>query len=142
VAALAALVPLAVVLLAHPASTVRTVRSSQNTEAPISAGLKPRITRSGTAVQLSWRPTKGGRTNVSYAVFRTAGNDGCTLPSAGARECLLDTSVLLSTANTTLTDRPGHGRFWYRVGAVADYTGNPASTDLMLIGPAVNVRVG
>jgi hypothetical protein len=48
----------------------------------------------------------------------------------------------MSTDNPTLTDHPGRGRFWYRIAAVADYAANPASNDLMLIGPAVNVGVG
>ncbi len=139
-AAFAALVPLAVVLIAQPASAVRTVRSLESTEAPISADLKPRLTRSAGAVSLTWRPASGGATKVSYAVIRTQGSDGCTLPTSGARECLLDTSVVIPTASTTLTDRPGRGVFWYRVAAVADYRRNHPSTDLMLVGPAISVR--
>jgi len=140
--ALAALLPVAVVVLEHPASTVRSARlAPRNTEAPVSAALTPRITRSGATVRLSWRPTeRAGATKVSYAVIRTRGNDGCRLPPKGAKECILSAPILTSTPNITVTDRPGHGSFWYRVAAVADYRADPSSGDIMLVGPAVNVR--
>jgi hypothetical protein len=120
--ALAALIPLVVVLLAHPASAIRFARlSPADTEAPISPTLAPRVTTGGGTVRLSWSPTsRAGNTKVSYIIIRTTGDDGCALPASGARECLLTAPVLVSTPDTTATDRPGHGRFWYRVAAVAD----------------------
>lgn len=141
--ALAALLPPAVVLLAHPASTNRYARlSPANTEAPISQALAPRVTTAGGTVRISWKPEDAaGRTKVSYIVIRTTGDDGCGPPAGGSRECLITAPVLVSTPKTAATDRPGHGRFWYRVGAVADYQAIPTSTDLMLLGPAVSVRL-
>jgi hypothetical protein len=140
--AAAALLPLVVVLVLHPASTVRFARLiNANTESPISAALTPHVTASAGTVTVSWRPTRhAGSTQVSYAVIRTMGNNGCALPAKGARECFLTAPVLGSTTKTTFTDRPGHGRFWYRVAAVADYEAVTTSTDLMLIGPAVSVQ--
>jgi hypothetical protein len=143
-AALATVLPLVVVLAAHPASTVRFARlSPQNAEAPISAALTPRVTVAGTTVHLSWRPAaRTGATKVFYTVTRTTGNDGCSLPQRGARECILDNLPLLtSSPSITLTDTPGRGRFWYRVTAVADSLAYQWSSDIVLVGPAVSVRV-
>lgn len=142
-AAVVALFPLVVLLLAHPAPANRFARlSPANTESPISATLTPRVTSSGGTVTVSWRATgHSGSTKVAYAVIRTTGNDGCTVPPAGARECQLSAPVLASTEGTSITDKPGHGHFWYRVAAVADYKAVTTSTDLMLLGPAVSVRL-
>jgi hypothetical protein len=139
-AALVVVVPLVVVLVAHPASVARTGRLiPAHTDAPISAALTPRITTSGDSVRVSWRPTAhAGSTKVAYAVFRTR-DDGCTSPPSGSAQCIITAPVLLSTTATTITDKPGHGRFWYRVAAVADYKAVPTSTDLMLLGPAVGI---
>jgi hypothetical protein len=142
-AVVVALFPLVVVLVAHPAGANRFARlSPANTESPISASLTPRVTTAGGTVTVSWRPVShAGSTRVSYAVFRTTGSDGCTLLPKGARECQLSAPVLTSTSQTTITDRPGRGHFWYRVAAVADYKAIPTSTDLMLLGPAVSVSL-
>ena len=138
-----ALLPLLVVLISHPAGPNRFARlSPANTESPISAALTPTVNVEAGTVTVSWQPTSHtGSTKVAYAVFRTSGNDGCTLPPAGARECDLSAPVLASTEQTSITDRPGHGHFWYRVAAVADYKAMTSSTDLMLLGPAVSVQL-
>ncbi len=142
-AVLACLIPLAVVLLEHPASTIRFGRLiPAHTDAPISRALTPRVTTDGSVVRVTWHATaRPGSTRVAYAVFRTRGSDGCTLPPSGSRQCIITAPVLTSTTQTTVTDRPGPGRFWYRVAAVADYKAVPTSTDLMLLGPAVSVRL-
>jgi len=138
-----ALVPLVVVIAAQPAGSSRSARLvPASTEAPISASLTPTVNVNSGTVTVTWQPTShAGSTKVAYAVFRTSGNDGCTLPPAGARECDLSAPVLASTEKTSITDRPGHGHFWYRVAAVADYKAMTSSTDLMLLGPAVSVRL-
>jgi len=94
-------------------------------------------------VRLSWRPTEAARgTKVFYGLVRTAGGKtDCTAPSSGAGECLLNGSITTWTPNTTVTDRPGRGRFWYRIAAVADNRAYRFSPDVMLIGPAVTVRL-
>jgi hypothetical protein len=63
------------------------------------------------------------------------------MPPSGARQCIITAPVLASTTSTGITDHPGHGHFWYRVAAVADYQAKTWSTDLMLLGPAVSVRL-
>ena len=141
-AAAAALLPLCIVLIEHPASTPRTVwLETASTEAPISHALDLHVTTAGSSVLLTWHAApRVGSTRVSYAIFRTTGNDGCSLPSQGARRCQLNVPVTMFTPGLTATDHPGHGHFWYRVAAVADYRDIPTSTDLMLAGTAVDIR--
>ena len=78
---------------------------------------------------------------MTYAVLRTRGNDGCTYASEGARECLLTQPIEQWTENTSITDRPGSGRFFYRIAMAADNRKSPESVDLMLVAPAVSVRL-
>jgi hypothetical protein len=144
-AAAVAVVPLGVSLIfpLSPGSPARTARYElAGTEAPISSSLKARIATSGAVVRVSWRPapTSGGA-KIFYAVIRTAGGDNCTVPPSGAGQCLLGAPILRWTPKVSMTDRPGHGRFWYRIAAVADNRASPESSDFMLVGPAVSVRV-
>jgi hypothetical protein len=144
VAACACIVPLAVVLVEHPApkSPARLARYAAGTEAPVSSRLTARAETSGSVVTLSWHPAEStGGARLTYAVIRTTGGDGCSSPTSGAGQCFLNEPILTWTPKLTLSDRPGHGRFFYRIVAVADNRGNPQSSDLMLVGPAVSVRV-
>jgi hypothetical protein len=145
IGAVAVALPLAIVLLADPAprSPVRMVRfPTGNIEAPISSSLTPHADVSKGAVKFAWQATKAsGRTKVVYGLIRSAGGDGCTLPTEGAGECLLDARITTWTPNLTVTDRPGHGSFWYRIAAIADNRAHRFSSDGMLIGPAIRVRV-
>ena len=78
---------------------------------------------------------------VFYGVIRTREGDGCTVPVEGARECFLNGPITMFTFGPSASDRPGRGRFTYRVVAVADNRTNTQSLDMMLVGPAVSVRV-
>ena len=86
------------------------------------------------------RPPESVRPACRTRSFARHGNDGCSLPSQGARRCQLNVPVTTFTSGLTATDHPGHGHFWYRVAAVADYRDIPTSTDLMLAGTAVDIR--
>jgi hypothetical protein len=145
-AAVVAALPLVVVLVESPApaSPARLVRySPDNTEAPIAASLRPHVRVRGPTVHLSWaRIQTAGNPLVAYAILRTRQDDGCTYPTAGASECVLARPIGEWTENTSISQRPGPGRFFYRIAMVADNRANPESSDVMLIGPAVSARVG
>src|SRR4051794_3558621 len=141
-AALAVLVPLAVVLLERPAPAqpLRLARYlPTGTEAPISTALRARLQHHGGRVRVSWSPVASSRsTHVFYGVIRSRGGDGCTKAVEGAGGCWLSTPITLWSFDESLTDRPGRGRFFYRVVAVADNRTNTQSLDLMLVGPPVS----
>jgi hypothetical protein len=144
-AAVVALVPLVVVLVESPAPSqpLRLARYlPAGTEAPISAKLLPHVERDGKSVRLTWPDVESpGGSRVFYGVIRTREGDGCTVPIEGARECFLNGPITRFTFGPSASDRPGRGRFTYRVVAVADNRTNTQSLDIMLVGPAVSVRV-
>ncbi|MFL5927330.1 MAG: hypothetical protein ACJ77E_10385 [Gaiellaceae bacterium] len=145
VGAVVAALPLVVVLAESPApaAPARLARYSRdNTEAPIAASLRPHMRVRGGTVHLSWSGiATAGNPLVAYGILRTRHDDGCTYPAAGARECILTQPIGQWTENTSISERPGRGRFFYRIAMVADNRANPESSDVMLIGPAVSVRV-
>ena len=140
-----ALIPLVVVLVERPAPAPppRLARYYPSvTEAPVTASLRPRVRTRGRVVHLSWPPvSSGGARVVTYAVLRTRGDDGCAYPAKGARECILTKPIEQWTENTSIIDRPGSGRFFYRIAMAADNRKSPESVDLMLVAPAVSVRL-
>ncbi|NUR75716.1 MAG: hypothetical protein HOQ28_05440 [Thermoleophilia bacterium] len=145
VAAAAALLPLVVVLASEPApfTQPRLARYFPSlTSAPISPALRTRVRMSNGVVKLSWQPARRlGSTAVVYGILRTTGNDGCTYPTEGAGQCILTEPIMRWTPNARLNDHPGRGHFFYRVAAVADFRASPDATDVMLLGPAVSVRL-
>ena len=139
VAAALALVPLVVVGVARPSSSMRTARNNINaTEAPISNGLSLTATSASGRVRLSWKPPSvPGSTRVRYLILRSAQGDGCDRPPQGSVECFLSAVPIGSSAVPEFVDRPRTGRHVYRIAMVTDYRDAPTATDLMLVsGPA------
>jgi hypothetical protein len=74
---------------------------------------------------------------VYYIVYRaTDGTNGCTLPDRGARECMLAATLVGTTGDTTFQlRRPGV----YRLAVAAYYVPTLNGSDLMLLGPPLQV---
>jgi hypothetical protein len=137
-ALLVGLIPLVLVLVIRSPATVRTVRdNSTANEAPIDGSLRARVLRTSTGPALSWRPFDGGSSSVYYIVYRaTDGTNGCTLPDRGARECMLAATLVGTTGDTTFQlRRPGV----YRLAVAAYYVPTLNGSDLMLLGPPLQV---
>ncbi len=135
-AGLAALVPLAVIVAAHPARTMRFARNNLNaTEAPISSDFALTAAARGDSVRLDWKPRSvPGSTKVSYLILRSTGDDGCERPPQGAVECFVTGNQVSFSRLPFYVDRPPPGhRYAYRVALVADYRDSPTTTDLMLL---------
>jgi hypothetical protein len=142
ITALFVLLPLATIAIASPMTTPQVVRYTDNTEAPVSSALGLTDTPASGAVRLTWRPPDSGRSTAWFTVMRGANGDGCTFYPEGARECLLDMEQVATTQGSSIVDKPGRGRWWYRVAMVAGPDRSGAGGDLMLISPAVPVSVG
>jgi hypothetical protein len=134
--------PLVAVAVASPMSTPRIVRYTDNTEAPTSGAFGLSAVANGGAVRLAWRAPDHGRSTVWFNVLRSRGGDGCTFDPKGARECLLDMPKAATVRGTSFVDRPGSGRWWYRVAMVAGPDSTVPGGDLMLISSAVSVSAG
>lgn len=135
-AAAVAVVPLLVVVVARPASAMRTARdNTTSAEAPISGSLALSATATpGGRVMLDWkRVAVPGSTRVRYLILRATQADGCTRPTEGADECYVAANTVGSVAAPPFVDHPRPGRHAYRVAMVTDYRNAPTATDLMLL---------
>jgi hypothetical protein len=140
-----ALIPLLVVVGLRNPKTAHVARNGNIVqEAPLTSALHPRAVRNADGtVTLTWRPlAKTGSTKPSYLVYlSTTGSDnGCTPPSSGANECMLDTMTPLAyTFGNQIVDSPkflSQAR-WYRVAVLATYQPNTLNGDLMLVSDPV-----
>jgi hypothetical protein len=142
-AAAVAVIPLVILIASEPApfNSPRLARYFPSlTSAPLTPALTPRVSNSHRVVKLVWRPARrAGGTTVVYGVIRTVGSEGCSYPTAGAGQCIINERILKWTPNTSAEDHPGRGHFFYRVAAFADFRQSPDATDAMLVGRAVSV---
>jgi hypothetical protein len=95
-------------------------------------------------VVLAWPTVRSHGGALFYRIWRaratpTSGLDCPT--SSGAPACSIAADDIGATTSTTFTDRPGRGRWVYRVAAAANWLDDPQFGDPYLAGRAVTVRV-
>lgn len=139
-----ALIPLAVMLVAQPASSMRLARDNEHVnEAPLSEAFHLRADKIGKAVHLTWDKPSSGKTVPVFQIYRDSTGDGCEAPKSGSTECLLDQEItyLGPVTGTSFVDpHPGAGPQAYRVGMLAFYKRDVLGGDLMLLSRAIRVR--
>jgi hypothetical protein len=101
-------------------------------------GLTATPTVSG-AVRLAWRARPSSAATVGYRVFRAASaDDDCNPLGTGVPDCVVRSKPVADTPGTSAVDRPGPGRWYYRVAQTASWNGNAANADALLLSrPAV-----
>jgi hypothetical protein len=105
----------------------------------VDIGLAARVR--GRTVTLSWRNRSSAGGPVFYRVWRGP-QDGFTCPpNIGARLCNVTLPELRATKATSLVDRPGHGRFVYRVAVAANWLDDPGYGDPYFVSTPVTVTV-
>jgi len=136
-----ALIPLLLVAVARSASAMRIVRDENTVqEAPLTRTMHLHATRNPDAsVRLTWRSPSVGSTQPWFIVYTSPTDNGCSPPSRGALECMLNMPVLTVTQQHMVIDRPGPGPHFYRVALVAQYQRGTAGGDLMLVSHGVFV---
>ena len=140
-ATFAGLVPVLMMVVAQPASSMRVVRDNNAVnEAPLSSAFHLRAHVTGKHVRLSWREPSHNSTTPLYKVFYSPENNGCKTPPRGADECQLDMDRFDAVPGTTFTTPHHNQPYWYRVGMVANYKLSSGSGDLMLLSSPVLVR--
>lgn len=138
-----ALIPLLVVVIAQPAPAAHYARSEDlANDAPLTTKLHAAATVQGRTVRLTWQPLDTAPTGSYYVVYRSRQNDGCNLPDAGAKECTFQMDRVGITRRPSFDDTTGRGRTWYRIALMVNYKDALDGSDLMLLGPAVEVRAG
>ena len=134
-----AAVPLVLVAAASPAATAPAVSVPADLAyVPAGQPLGLRASATGGLVSLSWRPA-GGKTAVLYRVYRAP--QGQSLDCSGAAPCRLQGAPLATTYSTQVSDRPGPGRWDYRLTRAADSDRGSGEGTTVLISAPTEVRV-
>ena len=134
-----AAVPLLLVAAASPASTAPAVSVPTDLAyVPAGRALGLRAVAAGGLVSLSWRPAGGG-TTVLYRLYRASHGQG--LDCSGAAPCRLQGAPLATTYSTQVSDRPGPGRWEYRLTRAADSDQGSGEGTTVLLSAPTEVRV-
>jgi hypothetical protein len=140
-AAVFALYPLALVAVASPVQGPRPpAYEAFGLLRSIDPTLRLAATVTGQRVQLTWNAA--GRDGVFYRIWRSSAPTGgatCTGPARG-RELPARDGRSRRTSRWTFVDKPGHGRFTYRLGLAASWLNSPLYGDIFSLGPPLVVR--
>jgi hypothetical protein len=103
----------------------------------VDVGLTARA--SGGRVVLSWRPQSTAGGPVFYHVFRNAASDADYMcdPSTVVQRCLFQMQDVVATRDTSFVDRPGPGRWAYRIGLAANWLDDPTLGDVYVVSSRV-----
>jgi hypothetical protein len=143
-AAVFALYPLAIVAAASPVrgpnpqayKAVGLLRS-------IDPALRLSATVDGGRVHLSWTNAQPAGTAVFYRIWRSNAPDGgatCVPQTHAPDDCELVMKDLGAHPHGQFVDRPGRGRWTYRLGLAANWLNSPVYGDVYSLGPPIVVR--
>jgi hypothetical protein len=110
----------------------------------IDPGLRLTAAAVGHRVHLSWDDSQPAGTYVFYRIWRTKAPDGgatCTPVPHAADNCQLAMDDLGAHEGGSWVDKPGRGRWTYRLGLAANWLNSPLYGDVYSFGPPVAVRV-
>jgi hypothetical protein len=110
----------------------------------IDPSLRLTATLAGQRVRLSWSDSQPAGTSVFYRVWRTNAQTGgatCTPVPHAAANCQLAMDDLGAHEGGSWVDKPGRGRWTYRLGLAANWLNSPLYGDVYSFGPPVAVRV-
>ena len=147
---LSGILPLAAFAAADTQSgsaTAATVANSSSTAlvpVPGDVGsINPTAVVRGRRVLLRWARQKQSGGRVFYRVWRGrgAGNGLTCQTSPGARWCLVDMPEVVVTGDPAFDDKPGPGRWTYRVAVATNWLDDPAYGDVYYFSRPVTVNV-
>jgi hypothetical protein len=121
---------------------------------PIDATWQPSVEGVEGGLQLRWPASHARGGNVFYVLYRSPvsyrfySNDKlvdqglmCT-PASGATQCSIEMDEVARGRDTVVIDRPGPGRWTYRVGVAANWLDDPEQGDVFVVSGARNVSLG
>jgi hypothetical protein len=111
---------------------------------PVSSGTGVRATAQDGAVRLTWRAQAPGGSSVFYRVLRTSGSSAplCAgVPGNASDDCRLYMESVDTARATSFVDRPGPGRWTYRIGIAANWIDDPSLGDIYVVSKAVTVTI-
>jgi hypothetical protein len=98
----------------------------------------------GPRVHLTWNVASPEGTKFFYRIWRSNAADGgaaCTPVPHAAANCRLMMDDLGAHAGGTFVDKPGRGRWTYRLGLAGNWLNSPLYGDIFSFGPPLAVRV-
>jgi hypothetical protein len=101
-------------------------------------------TVAGQRVHLSWDAAEPAGTQVFYRIWRSdtpTGGASCAPVPHAAADCQLTMDDLGAHPGGRFVDKPGRGRFTYRLGLAANWLNSPLYGDIFSLGPPLVVRV-
>jgi hypothetical protein len=110
----------------------------------VDPSLRLTATRIGSSVHLSWNASQPSEAKVGYRLWRSGSPNGgavCTPVPHGSDNCTLTMKDIGEYNSGRFVDRPGHGRWTYRLGLEANWLATPGYGDVFTVGPPVTVRV-
>jgi hypothetical protein len=144
-AAVFALYPLALVAVASPLQGPQPrAYEAFGLLRSVDPALRLTATASGRRVHLSWSVTRPGTTKVFYRIWRTKAADGgatCVPVAHAAAICRLAMDDLGAHGGGAFVDKPGPGRWTYRLGIAGNWLNSPLYGDIFSFGQPVVVRV-
>ncbi len=136
------LFPLVFVAAARPAATGSFAELADDSLSIRVVDLGLTATATDGRVRLAWRARPSSTATIKYRVYRAASAaDDCTLLPEGVRDCVVSSQAVANVRATGYVDRPGAGRWIYRVAVVAAWNGDPASGDPLLLSRPVSAVV-
>ncbi len=135
--------PIVAAAAATPVKGAEHVLQENGIAVPVDGGFDFTATARGEAVRLSWEEPPARGTRLFYKVFRspTVTDYLCETRNPGADHCTFASEALGATRRTSAVDRPGPGRWTYRVGAAANWVDDPERGDVFLLSTPVTVTV-
>jgi hypothetical protein len=114
-----------------------------STLVPSSAAFEPEADVRGRKVRLRWRSVQSRAGATTYTIYRTSGSaDLYCGPVRGAPDvCSLAPGPVGTTRTTTFADRPGKGRWVYRIGVTANWLDDPHAGDVYVFSRPLVVKV-
>lgn len=94
-------------------------------------------------VDISWKRQAGGGSPVFYRVYRgpaAASDYSCPVVYVVPR-CLLQLTAIGETSATHFVDKPGAGRWRYRIGVAANWLNDPSYGDVYEMSSGISVSV-
>jgi hypothetical protein len=138
--------PLAVVAAVPPLHDDGRQAVSQPTVLiPVNPAIAPRAEVAGHTVRLSWHATAPRPAAVFYRILRGGGPTGgfaCAgTPSGAADQCRIYMDAAGAARSPSFVDRPGPGRWTYRIGVSANWLNDFGYGDVTVVSRPVTVTV-
>ena len=115
-----------------------------DTLVPVSAAIEARAVYQDGTVHVSWKARPAGGTSIFYRVLRsseTASVFCANTPEHASNDCIVPVGEAGVVRGTAFADRPGQGKWAYRIGVAANWVDDPKLGDIYVVSPPVTLRV-